>query len=141
MKLLLTSHPSGASCTIGDLSIDDQHFCNTLEDVVREEPGVPVAQWKVPGVTAIPAGIYPVEITYSQRFKRDLPLVMKVPGFTGIRIHAGNTDADTEGCILVGSWTGGESIVNSRIALNGLMDMLEIANIAKRNITIEVKRS
>lgn len=141
MKLLLESHPSGLTCTIGELSIDGQAFCNTLEDIVREVPGKAVSEWKIPGETAIPSGIYPVEITYSQRFKKDLPLVLGVPGFEGIRIHGGNTDQDTHGCILVGTWTGGEFIRNSQQALNGLMDMLEIGAISKRGITLEVRRS
>jgi hypothetical protein len=121
------------------LSIDGQPFCATLEDVVREVPGVPVHAWKVPGNTAIPSGMYEVEITYSQRFKRDLPLLLNVPGFAGIRIHAGNTEDETSGCILVGQWTGGERIHNSLLNLNALMDMLEIANISKRAIVIDIR--
>lgn len=138
LKLTLNRQSSGVSCTIGELLVDGNHFCDTLEDVVREVPGEPVAKWKVKGETAIPAGVYPVEITWSARFKCDLPLIGPVPGFDGIRIHAGNTDADTEGCILVGTWVGGEQIHNSRVALNGLLDMLEIAVISKRDITIEI---
>lgn len=130
MKLTLNRNPSGVSCTIGDLIVDGEFFCNTLEDVVRPE--------KIPGKTAIPAGTYRVEVTPSARFKVPLPLLHDVPNFSGIRIHAGNTDQDTEGCILVGTWRGGESISNSRQALNGLMDLLEIAAISKREIMIEV---
>jgi hypothetical protein len=141
VNLTLNRHPSGVSCTIGDLLIDGEPFCNTLEDVVRERANAPVADWKIAGKTAIPAGVYLVEITWSNRFKCDLPMLSNVPGFTAIRIHAGNTDADTEGCILVGTWKGGETIHNSRVALNALMDMLEIANIQKRTITIEVNNS
>ena len=138
MRLLLERHPSGLTCTIGDLSIDGEVFCNSLEDPIREKPGLPVEKWKVAGDTAIPAGTYPIEITWSARFKEDLPLVMQVPGFQGIRIHAGNTAQDTEGCILVGTWNGGEFVRNSRQALAALMDMLEIANISKRSIEIEI---
>jgi hypothetical protein len=61
-------------------------MCWTCEDEVREVPGQPVATWKVPGKTAIPAGIYEVDITMSQRFGRDLPVLLAVPGFTGVRI-------------------------------------------------------
>lgn len=141
VRLVLERHPPGLTCTIGELSIDGEPFTNTLEDPVREKPGEPVSKWKVKGDTAIPVGTYPVEITYSPRFQMDLPLVLGVPGFEGIRIHAGNSSEDTEGCILVGSWTGGEFIKNSRQALNALMDMLEIAAISKKPITLEVRNA
>lgn len=139
MKLLLERDPTGLTCTIGHLSVDGESFCATLEDPVREIPGQPVSKWKVAGDTAIPAGTYKVDVTYSPRFKRDLPLLLGVPGFEGVRIHAGNTNADTEGCILVGTWNGGEFIHNSRLQLAALMDLLEIAEISKRDVTIEIR--
>lgn len=74
----------------------------SLEDTVREVAGWLVAEWKIPGKTAIPSGIYRMRWTMSNRFKREMLLLENVPGFAGIRIHAGNTDADTEGCILLG---------------------------------------
>lgn len=130
MRLTLNRHPSGLTCTIGDLLVNGEFLCHTLEDLVRPE--------KIKGKTAIPAGKYSVEVTWSPRFKRDLPLVRDVPGFEGIRFHAGNTDADTEGCILVGTWVGGESISGSQKALSALMDVLNVASIAKREITLEI---
>ena len=119
-----------ARSTIGELHVDGAFECYTLEDAVR-----PV---KIKGVTAIPAGVYEVVVNFSQRFQRPLPLLLHVPNFDGVRIHAGNTDADTEGCILVGEWTEGERINNSQKALAALMDVLEVANIAKQPITLEV---
>lgn len=74
----------------------------SMEDAVREVPGQPVAAWKVKGKTAIPSGIYRLRWTMSQRFGREMLLLEGVDGFAGIRIHAGNTEADTEGCILLG---------------------------------------
>jgi len=138
MKLTLNRNPTGITCTIGDLLVDGEVFCSTLEDPIREVPGKPVSQWKVAGDTAIPTGTYEIEITYSPHFQRDLPLLVNVPGFEGIRIHGGNTDKDTEGCILVGHWTGGEFIANSQKTLRSLMDILEVANIGKQDISIEV---
>ena len=70
-------------------------LCYTLEDIVRDE--------KVHGRTAIPAGTYPLRISRSFRFKRDLPEVMNVPNYSGVRIHGGNTHENTEGCPLVGT--------------------------------------
>lgn len=117
MKLTLRRHASGLTCTIGDLYVEAAHFCHTLEDIVRPE--------KVKGETAIPAGTYRVELSFSPRFQKLLPILCDVPNFEGVRIHAGNTDKDTEGCILVGHWNGGEFISNSRAALTLLMEKLD----------------
>jgi hypothetical protein len=78
-----------------------EFVCWTLEDPVREIPGRPVSSWKIPKETAIPFGAYRVSLTMSNRFKVVLPLLCDVPGFTGVRLHGGNTDEDTEGCPLV----------------------------------------
>lgn len=127
MNLTLLRHKSGLNATIGTLLNDGAFLCYTLEDVVREVPGQPVEAWKVKGETAIPAGRYRVTITPSQRFGRDLPLLHDVPGFEGVRIHTGNTAADTEGCILVGTMLAGESIVESRKAFAELLPKLQAA--------------
>lgn len=88
--------------TIGDLSIAGRHICWVCEDAVREVPGAPVASWKIKGATAIPYGRYRIKRTFSNRFQRTTPQLMDVPGFEGIRIHAGNDSGDTEGCPLPG---------------------------------------
>lgn len=128
MELVLTRRASQNGATVGRLDVDDIHQCYICEDVIREVPGVPVAEWKVPGQTAIPAGRYRVVITFSNRFQRELPLLLDVPGFTGIRIHPGNTNADTEGCLLPGLAVGddGNSVVSSRAAFAVLMDKIRL---------------
>lgn len=138
MKLRLERFPSGKHSTIGQLFVNGVEFCFTLEDVIREITGAPVNRWKVPGDSAIPQGTYRVEITYSPRFRCDLPLVLAVPGFEGIRFHAGNTDADTEGCILVGRWFGGEVIKESKKTLDALMAVLEAGMQDGQPITLEI---
>jgi Family of unknown function (DUF5675) len=114
--------------TIGELTADGVFQCFTLEDVVRADPTpdtpvtvADVAAVKVPGKTAIPPGRYRVIVTRSERFKRDLPLLQAVPGFEGIRIHAGNSDANTEGCILVGQERDEDLILRSVAALEPLI--------------------
>lgn len=91
--------------TIGELYIEGEYYCDTLEDTVREE--------KIAGKTAIPYGKYEVIVNRSPRFKRDLPLLLDVPNFEGIRIHRGNTDEDTSGCILVGENKVVGKVINS----------------------------
>jgi len=118
--------PSNDKCTIGKLYVNGVFECDTLEDVVRPK--------KIAGQTAIPAGEYDVIINMSNRFKRLLPLLVNVPNFDGVRIHAGNTDADTEGCILVGKANGKYSIANSRAAFEKLFAQMQKADSIKIKI-------
>lgn len=91
-----------ADCVTGVMEIDGQQVCYTLEDAVREIPGVEVAEWKIDGKTAIPRGRYQVKMEMSPRLGHTTPRLVDVPGFDGVLIHGGNTDEDTLGCILVG---------------------------------------
>lgn len=114
--------------------IDGKYFCETLEDPERdiEEEG------KVYGKTAIPLGRYEVEVTYSPKFKRMIPLIKDVPYFEGIRIHAGNTVADTDGCPLVGTDRKQGYLSNSRVKENELTAKLLAAQNRKEKIFITV---
>jgi hypothetical protein len=103
--------------TIGELRIDGDLLCYTLEDTCRNH--------KIDSVTAIPAGKYKVIVTESKRFKRPLPLLVDVPNFEGIRIHPGNTSEDTEGCILVGMRKGDNRIYDSRKAFDLLFPEIQ----------------
>lgn len=91
--------------TLGQMFVDGQYLCDTLEPPIREV--------KVSGKTAIPFGEYQVLVTWSPKFKRRLPLIKNVPNFEGVRIHCGNSLQDTAGCVLVGEWNGGNGLVNS----------------------------
>lgn len=138
MKLELVRQTFTDKSTIGSLSVDGQWLCWTLEDKVREIPGVPVEKWKKQDITAIPRGTYKLVLSYSERFQKVLPLLIGVPGFTGVRIHSGNTSDHTEGCILVGSSKAKDFIGNSRATYDKL-DALLKATPDKENITITVR--
>ena len=120
----------------------ETYFCDTMEPTWRNLLGVELepeevnarlgrvsgkkAQ-KMRGHTAIPEGTYGVFITPSPRFKKWLPYLQGVPGFEGIRIHAGNYPDDTQGCILVGENRLKGMVVNSRIWLTRLMKRIDEA--------------
>jgi len=132
MKLVPQRKLFTEESTVGELSVDGQFECFTLEDVVRSD-GV-----KIPGETAIPAGSYSVDITHSPKFNRDLPLLINVSKFTGIRIHPGNRASDTDGCILVGQTQGDNMIGKSQAAFGVLFDKLRAAKDSGDTITIRV---
>ena len=83
-------------CTAGIYIVNDRWFCYTLELPTRRAGEV-----KVPGKTAIPAGVYLLQSLYSPHFQRNTPHIMDVPNFTEIEQHGGDTAADTEGCTLL----------------------------------------
>ena len=93
------------------------YFCDTLEPTWRDYKN---GAYKVKGRSAIPEGRYAVVISFSPKFKQWLPILLGVPKFEGIRIHAGNTTADTEGCILVGKNREVGKVLDSRIWLHRL---------------------
>jgi len=135
MKLRVERGAPGASSTIGKLYVDGVFFAYTLEDVDRQlESGGK----KIQGETAIPRGSYKVIIDFSNRFQKQMMHVLNVPGFEGIRIHAGNTDKDTEGCILLGKVRSDNAVFNSREAVNALFDKDRCALSAGQEVNLEV---
>jgi len=121
MEMLLTRDICGETCTEGILTVDGEFAAFTLEDVVRG------AGEKIPGDTAIPEGRYKVIVNNSPRFQKELPLLLNVPNFDGIRIHYGNTAKDTEGCILVGRKRVPGAIQESRLTFDSLMHQITAA--------------
>lgn len=130
MKILLKRLHKTDKSTIGELYVDGKLECYTLEDVERQE--------KVFGKTAIPKGTYEVIMTMSNRFKKMMPLLLNVEGFTGVRIHSGNKAEDTEGCILLGQTRSIDFIGNSRKAIEKFYPKIKNAlKQGKVTITIE----
>lgn len=117
----------GNNCIIGELLVDGIFECFTLEDLEREV--------KIKGETAIPKGTYKIIINESNRFKKQLPLLLNVPNFEGVRIHSGNTNHDTEGCILVGQSRNKNYIGQSRKAFDKLFKKMQKA----KDITISIQ--
>lgn len=128
MKIDIVRDTFTNASTIGKMYINDTYFCNTLEDVDRDLLSTTtlkeIKDIKIYGQTAIPYGRYEVILSYSDRFKKYLPLLLNVPGYAGIRIHAGNTSIDTLGCILVGEKREKDKILESLKAMTRLLGLI-----------------
>jgi len=131
-----------AGYTVGKLSVNGKYFCDTLEDTTRDlnhdgdldDPG----EGKVFGETSIPYGRYHVQVTWSPKFKRLLPLVLNVWGFIGIRMHRGRWAAHTQGCILVGENKIKGGLINSADWEQRLTKLLHDYQIAGEQIYINI---
>ena len=140
MKIELIRIAFKDTYTIGKLYVDDTYFCDVLEDVDRgldsSMSESEILEKKVKGQTAIPTGHYVINITYSPKYKRMMPLMLNVKGFSGIRIHSGNSSKDTEGCLLVGKNKKVGMVLESRDTYQRLFKMME----GEKNITIDIRR-
>lgn len=141
MKLTLKRIALRPTYTIGKLYIDDVYFCDTIEDTVRDlnkNGKFDNVEKKVHSKTAIPYGTYEIKWTYSPRFKKYTPQLMNVPSFEGIRVHAGNTSADTEGCLILGENKQVGKVLNSRATINKFYSIIKEA-CSNGKVTIEIK--
>ena len=107
MNLKLLRSDYYGDTTIGLVQAEGKFFGYCLEDAVRPT--------KIKGKTAIPAGKYEVVVTMSNRFKREMPLLVNVPNYEGIRIHGGNTHLDTDGCLLIARNRLGDKMVQGSL--------------------------
>ncbi len=124
LNLLLIRKNYSLDCTIGELFIVDYNSQKTIK--VAETLEDASTTHKIYGESCIPTGKYEVQITYSNRFKKNLPILLNVPGYQGIRLHGGNTEKDTLGCILVGMNTDHKTkIWNCAPALDAVMRLIE----------------
>lgn len=141
MKLTLKRIALRPTYTIGKLYIDDVYFCDTIEDTVRDlnkNGKFDNGEKKVHSKTAIPYGTYEIKWTYSPRFKKYTPQLMNVTSFEGIRVHAGNTSADTEGCLILGENKQVGKVLNSRATINKFYPIIKEA-CYNGKVTIEIK--
>lgn len=148
MELDLYRRSTVQTRTPGDLYIDGAYFCHTVEDIVRDRDvdqdgdvdAQDVKQFKVYGQTAIPAGRYPMVLEHSPKYGPDTLTIKDVPGFTGIRVHPGNTEKDTEGCLILGEDFAPPfyTVVRSRYAVARLKNTVSPALIRGEKIWITI---
>lgn len=124
MELKLIRSVKTPTRTLGKLYVNGQEYGFTCEDVIRELGAK--GEGKVAGKTAIPAGKYEVVLSFSNRFQKYLPLLLSVPFFEGIRIHGGNNEEDSLGCLLVGAEGNmKDKIWNCASKITGLVALLK----------------
>jgi hypothetical protein len=140
VELTLVREPTCEGFTRGELFLDGVHECFVIEDQVRKYK-------EVPGGTAIPPYLgqppmrYRVVLTKSPRFGKVLPELLNVPDFRGVRIHAGNTADDTEGCLIVGQRQGKSAVFESKPAMLELMAALSAVIENGEQVWIEVRNA
>lgn len=135
MILELLRDEEAPSKTFGKLFVDGKYFGETLEDKDRD---LEAGGEKVYGETAIPRGRYRVRVSMSRRFKREMPEVLDVPGFEGVRIHGGNTEEDTLGCPLLGQVRTATGVANCKGINDRLLLTLKAAEQRGEEIWLEV---
>ena len=104
---------------------------------------------KIKGDTAIPTGTYKITLDvvspkYSNFSKYPyvkfcggkMPRLLNIPGYEGVLIHAGNTQKDTEGCLLVGLNKVVGKVINSQVTWKKLYEILQKD---KNNLSITIK--
>lgn len=141
MELLLERKYLKEEYTVGNLYINGVFFCNILEDKVRDlnkNGTFDCGEFKIKGHTAIPYGTYEIKVTYSPKFKRELPLLLNVPFFEGIRMHKGNLPSDTEGCLIPGENKKKGMVINSTKYEVELTKLLKEVQNKKEKITIKI---
>lgn len=143
MEILVERKYKKENYTIGKLYINGEYFCDTLEDKDRglnqDMALAELQELKEYGKTAIPTGRYKIEITWSNLFKKMLPILIDVPAYRYIRIHSGNTHKDTEGCILLGFNLAVGKVLNSRKTMAEFMSILEPIYAAGEEIWITIQ--
>lgn len=153
MKILIKRTAKKQNYTIGQLFINGNKFCDTLEDPDRgltsTMSSLEISNKKVYGDTAIPTGTYTIDMnTVSPRFGSQtyykevcggkVPRLLNVPGYQGVLIHVGNVPKDTHGCILVGKNTKIGQVLESKDTFKSLYKELKKASDKKEQITVTI---
>lgn len=142
MRITIERKYKKETYTIGKMYVDGVYFCDVVEDKDRglddSMPESEITAIKVYGKTAIPTGVYDLEWTFSNKFKRFLPEIKNVKGFSGIRIHSGNTAEDSLGCPIAGENKIKGGVINSRVTCERLFVIIK-NTIKKEKIKIEIK--
>ncbi len=153
MELIVDRKWKKQSYTISNIIIDNKVFCQVLEDTDRGLDDsmslAKIRELKKPSITAIPRGTYEVTLdVYSPKFgsksfykevcNGKVPRLLNVKGFDGVLIHAGNTDKDSAGCLLVGMNLEKGKVLKSQETFRELYKLLKDVHDKGEKITIKI---
>ena len=153
MELVVDRKWKKQNYTISNLTIDGKWFCNVLEDKDRNLDSsmniAKIRELKKPSITAIPRGTYEITLDvispkystnsfYKQVCNGKVPRLLNVKGFEGILIHAGNTDKDSAGCLLVGINLERGKVLKSQETFRKLYKLLKDKHDKGEKITIKI---
>lgn len=137
-QLLVKAITKTETSTISRLYINGHFECYVLEDkdrgMIQQMPLSDLRKLKVDGKTAIPSGTYKVNISFSNRFQKLMPILLEVPAFDGVRIHSGNWATNTEGCLLLGNGIAKDMVTDSRTAFEAFF--IKLKNMLKQGEVI-----
>lgn len=132
MELKLVRSEFQSDRVFGKLYIDGEYFSLTCEDadrgLTKETPLSTIKRTKVAHKTCVPYGRYRIILSYSNKLKRYLPLLLDVPGWRGIRIHKGSGPEWSSGCPLVGFRREGDRLRQYTKAEEELIKRLDAVN-------------
>ena len=131
INLLLIRNTFSKKSTIGELFLNGERICDTLENPWQDNQR---------NISCIPEGVYPVRLRLPRESgTRDYLhlLVQEVPNRDWILFHRGNTAKDTSGCILVGLGTEQDVVHNSVLAMDLLIK--EVIHLGGENINLIIK--
>ena len=137
IKCLLKRDVCAPGFTLGRLFVEGKMYGFTAEDEDRKLEENPAA--KIAKRTAIPRGLYRLTLSYSNRFKKVMPLIKDVPGFDGVRIHGGNDQYDTEGCPLLGKTRTAVGVMHCAEVNAALIEFIRQAEDQGDAVWIEVQ--
>ena len=143
MEIKVIRDVHSENSTTGKMYVDDVFECFTLEDKDRGLKSTmsldELKSLKVYGETAIPTGRYQVTTSFSGIFEKEMPLLVNVPDYDEVRIHPGNSDKDTLGCILVGEARTVDWVSNSRAAFARFWPKMKAAIDAGQKVFITIE--
>ena len=132
INLLLIRDTFTEESTVGELFINGERICDTLENPYLDNQR---------NISCIPEGEYPVRLRLARESAtRDYLhlLIQDVPNRDFILVHRGNFPSQTQGCLLVGLGTQQNVVNNSRLAMDLLIK--EILNLGGTNINLIIKK-